>query len=104
TAAEPPNDRLPPAPSRAGGSGAKGRLDGGPGQARRQAGQRQRDRAGPPRQLIADLAGRAVGGELVEDDLCLGGDDALVGTGTGVRLENGLDRASVPLLGDEPGV
>jgi hypothetical protein len=37
-----------------------------------------------------------VGGELVQDDLCLGGDDAAIGTGMGVRFEDGLDRVTVP--------
>jgi hypothetical protein len=45
-----------------------------------------------------------VGGVLVQDDLRLGGDDTAIGTGMRVRFEDGLDRATVTLLGDEPGV
>jgi hypothetical protein len=55
----------PDALSSSGRGGPEGCLDGPPGQARWQPDHRQVDRAVPPLQLIADLAWRAVGGELV---------------------------------------
>src|SRR6266498_1801626 len=54
--------------------------------------------------LMADLAGRSVGGELVDEGLGLGGHDHAARAGTRVGGEDGLDRGAMALVGDGAGV
>src|SRR6185437_6339556 len=90
--------------SGAGSRGPQGRLDGVPGQARRQ---HERDDVGdvvPGLELLPDLSGGAAGGELVEDDPGLGGYGPAPRAGARVRGDDRADLGGVALAGQGAGV